>query len=146
MAPELAPTPETVQTAVEALAKLRPLRIGKKAEVRITVPSRKASVVLPREAYDLLIGILSELSAGNGVTILPIHAELTTQQAAGLLNVSRPYLVGLLEDGKIPYRKVGVRRRILVQDLLAFKRNDDEARQRVLDELTAEGQKLNLGY
>lgn len=146
MAPELAPTPETVQTATVALAKLRPLRVGKKAEVLITVPSRKASVVLPREAYDLLIGILTELSVGNGVTILPIHAELTTQQAADVLNVSRPYLVGLLEDGKIPYRKVGVRRRVLVQDLLAFKRDDDERRQRMLDQLTAEGQKLNLGY
>ncbi|OGQ90411.1 MAG: hypothetical protein A2289_00320 [Deltaproteobacteria bacterium RIFOXYA12_FULL_58_15] len=141
------PTSETVQIANEALSQLRPLRkIGQKVEVRLEVPSRNASVVVPGEVYSLVVRILTELSVGNGVTILPVNAELTTQQAADLLSVSRPYFVSLLESGKIPHRKVGVRRRVLAEDVVVFKRKDDAARRKVLDELAAEAQELGLGY
>ena len=129
--------------ALEALPRRNPVRVlrvhaeGAKPDVTITVP---------REAFDLFLEVLGQMAHGNAVTIVPVHAELTTQEAADLLNVSRPYLVGLLDHGKIPFRKVGAHRRVLFADLMAYKDADDRQRQVVLDELTAQAEKDGLGY
>lgn len=99
---------------------------------------------IPAAAYRLFIDILTQMSQGNAVTIIPIHAELTTQEAADLINVSRPFLIKQLEEGIIPYYKVGKHRRIRFTDLMEYKTNIDAARSKVLDELVEESQKLGF--
>jgi excisionase family DNA binding protein len=104
------------------------------------------AVAIPPSALTLFMRLLEEMAHGNAVTLLSMHAELTTQQAADLLNVSRPYLVHLLEEGKLPYRKVGTHRRVQVRDVLVYKEQTDTERRQALDELAAEAQTLGLGY
>jgi excisionase family DNA binding protein len=99
---------------------------------------------LPESVYALLVRIVSELDQGNGVTILPVHAELTTQQAAELLNVSRPYLVSLLKNGEIPFHTVGRHRRVRVKELLEYKERRDAERRRLLRKMTREAQEVGL--
>lgn len=132
------------QEAVRALARF--VAKSPKAQLSIEDSSHRMHVVLPRAAVQLLQAILREMSQGNAITLIPVHAELTTQQAADLLNVSRPYLVSLLESGAIPYRKVGTRRRILFEHLMAYKRAEDAKREEALNELARQSQELGLGY
>jgi excisionase family DNA binding protein len=86
------------------------------------------------------------MAQGNAVTIFPIHAQLTTQEAADVLNVSRPFLVKLLEDGKIPFHRVGTHRRINFRDLMTFKEATEKSQQQAMAALAAEAQELGLGY
>ena len=103
-------------------------------------------VSVPATAFKLLGLILNEMAKGNAIALFPVHAELTAQQAAELLGVSRPFIVEQLEKGNIPYRKVGTHRRVLFQDLMEYKRSMDHKRLESLDELAAEAQRLDLGY
>jgi excisionase family DNA binding protein len=104
------------------------------------------TIILPDQALRLLLDVLSNMADGNSVTLVPVDAELTSQQAAELLNVSRPFLVRLLENGQIPYHKVGKHRRVRLKDVMAYKHRIDKKRDEVLDELVAEAQELGLGY
>jgi len=99
---------------------------------------------IPAVAYRLLVDILTQMSQGNAVTIIPIHAELTTQEAANLINVSRPFLIKQMEAGVIPHHKVGSHRRVRFTDLMEYKKNIDAARSKVLSELVEESQKLGF--
>jgi excisionase family DNA binding protein len=131
---------------LRALSGLSVTETSRTIEVRSEGKGKGTSVTVPREAFALFLEILGQMANGNAVTIVPVHAEMTTQQAADLLNVSRPFLIELLESGKLPYRRVGTHRRIRVSDLLTYQRKDAADRQAVVDELTREAQKLGLGY
>ena len=101
-------------------------------------------LVLPRQALALLRDLLSEMAQGNAVTIVPTHAELTTQEAANILNVSRPYLVKLLDDGEIAHHKVNKHRRVRFDDLMNYKRQQDLHSVKALDELAQQAQELGM--
>jgi len=114
--------------------------------VRVLVDETKEQVVIPKAAYDMLLEILAQLANGNPVAIVPLQAELTTIQAAEMLNVSRPFLVQLLEKNEISFRLVGTHRRIRYEGLMLFKRKDDAKRKAVADDLAAEARKMGFEY
>ena len=122
------------------------LGVDRDLKLRVEDKDTPTEVVIPSAAVRFLVELLSEMAQGNALTLIPVHAELTTQQAAELLNVSRPSLIKLLDDGEIPHRRVGSHRRILFSDLTAYKDRIDTARRKSLDELTAQAQELDMGY
>ena len=145
----VAPTEAEALLARESSRRLATHKLGRRSSVRIQLlddGEEAEAVAVPASALRLFMHLLTEMSQGNAVTLIPTHAELTTQQAADLLNVSRPYVVKLLEEGKIPFRSVGKYRRVRFDDVMAYKHKDDEARVRILDQLTSEAQELGMGY
>jgi len=110
----------------------------------IDCDGKSEAVPIPTAAFRLLVTILAQMASGNAVRLIPHQAELTTQEAAELLSVSRPYLVRLLDEERIPHRKVGTHRRILFKDLMAYKAEHRRARGAALDDLTRLSQELGL--
>jgi excisionase family DNA binding protein len=145
-----APTKDAAELARSALRGLEPLSKRARAPRSVTLRSEdngtEVTVTLPPDALQLIVEMLGHMANGSLVAVLPLHAELTTQQAAEFLNVSRPHVVHLLETGRIPHRKVGTHRRIKMADVLEYKRREDAAAKAALDELAAEAQKHDLGY
>ena len=114
--------------------------------LRLADGEEERLIELPIGAVSLLAHALEAMAAGRGVTLVPEHAELTTVQAAHILNVSRPYLIKLLDEKAIPHRKVGAHRRIRMEDVMAYKSTVDREREEVLDRLTREAQEDGMGY
>ena len=121
-------------------------RLKRPLTLRVTDAEQERPLELPAGAVALLMDILEAMAAGRGVTLMPENAELTTVQAAEVLNVSRPFLIKLLDEGAIPHRKVGKHRRIRMEDVMAYKAAIDREREAVLDQLVIEAQEQGMGY
>ncbi len=142
--------PPSEQESVQARESSRVLseyvhRTGK-LQIEVGEKGRREVVSLPARAVHLLMDLLTEMAEGKAVALLPMQTELTTQQAADLLNVSRPYLVKLLDGGTIRHRRVGTHRRVLLGELLAYKHRNDREQMIALDELARQAQELDMGY
>ena len=143
------PVAREVQAAVQGQRALAAFLATRFETQRIQIFDEKNQahqVELPTSALRLLVDILAELAGGNAVKVVPIHAELTTQEAADLLNVSRPHLVKLLEDGALPHHKTGKHRRVRFADLMQFKTQRDQDSERAMAELATQAQELGMGY
>jgi len=142
-------TKEDQEIAKSSIAKLRATPLSDKSSiafVNIKIHAKDVVLRIPKMALDLLVDILGNMAEGKSITLLPSDAEVSTQQAAEMLNVSRPYLVKLLEEGQIPFNKVGSHRRIALQDIVAYRNKLKENRAEKLDFLAKQAQDLNLGY
>lgn len=137
------PTGDDAELASQASRMLSRIRRDG-AELKVQVGDE--TLRLPKSVGDLLYRLLTEMGQGNAVTVIPVHAELTTQEAADYLNVSRPYLIRLLEEGKLPFNMVGTHRRVKFADLTAYRNRAEEERKKVMDELASQAQDLGMGY
>ena len=142
-----APSPadaEVARASSERLAAF--LRTDRALTLSVAGDHARETVELPPSVAALLLEILEDMAAGSAVAVLRNDAELTTQQAADYLNVSRPFLVGLLEAGEVAFRKVGTHRRVRFEDLRRYRDAADAARRGALDALAADAQDLDMGY
>jgi excisionase family DNA binding protein len=143
------PVEKEVEAAVDGRRSLAAFLDTAPETQRIQIVDEKNQahqVELPTSALRLLVDILSEFSKGNAVRVVPVHPELTTQEAADLLNVSRPQLVKLLEDGVLPHQKTGKHRRVRFEHLMHFKSERDRASELAMEELAKQAQELEMGH
>jgi len=138
------PTTEHEADLARTSSRLLAACIGHGESARLKVFDGAETIEVPVKALRMLVDILANMAEGNAVSIMPIHAELTTQQAADFLNVSRPYLVGLLDRGALAHRKVGTHRRVLFKDLLAYREAARARSVAALDELASLDQEMGL--
>jgi excisionase family DNA binding protein len=137
------PTADETEKALQAMTAL-----GQATTKQGTVPLRVMSdgertVELPPAVGRIVMELLMHISRGEAVTFVPFGAELTTQQAADMLNVSRPFLIKLLEGGQLPFHMVGSHRRISAPDLMAYRRQRETRQKEALKELARLGQQID---
>src|SRR5579863_9981887 len=132
--------PASQEEQVHALRKL----LRREGKARLTGKGGEPSLELPDAVYELLLRILDGMQQGKAISIVPVTQDLTTQQAAGLLGVSRPFFVKLLESGKIPYHLTGTHRRVYLKDLMTYKEHRDRERRDTLDQMAQEAEELGL--
>ena len=142
------PKARDISLAMRSSKELAALVSRKRADVRVVAQSdhKKIELILPFPAVKMLLHILTQMSEGNSLTLIPIHAELSTQEAANLLNISRPFLIKLLEKGEIAFHRVGTHRRILFKDIQSYKTKQTTVSNRALQRLTDQAQQLDMGY
>ncbi len=149
--PPILPKTREIALARTASSALRPLFTRSlRGDIQVSLKSAQSKksiqFSLPASFLKFLFRALAEIAEGNAITLVPIHAELTTQEAAQLLNVSRPYLIQLLELGKIPFRKVGRHRRILFEEILKYQGKSQDKSRKARDQLIKLAQDMDLGY
>ncbi|MCL4658033.1 helix-turn-helix domain-containing protein [Burkholderia multivorans] len=143
------PVEREMQAAVEGQRMLAAYLATRTDTQRIQIfddENRAHQVELPTSALRLLVDILAELADGNAVKVVPVHAELTTQEAADLLNVSRPHLIKLLESNALPYHRTGKHRRVRFSDLMRYKAERDQESADAMEELSKQAQDLRMDY
>lgn len=141
------PTLQEQQVASESLFSFT-AAIAKRSSdsIKIKIQESGEFITVPRKALELLSLILSNMAEGKAISLIPSDSEVSTQQAADMLNVSRPHIVKLLEQGTIPFKKVGSHRRILLEELLKYELEQKQQRKENLQFLAEQAQDLNLGY
>lgn len=146
--------------ALDAIVRAEPDEADALTEIRNTIDEAFGStgyrpcliapdgtqVELPPSAFKALAFVVRGMAAGQTMTLMPTGKQLTTQQAAEMLRMSRPHLIKLLDRGEIPYERVGTHRRLMVEDVLAYRAARAEAREQQLDELAQLSQDLEGGY
>jgi excisionase family DNA binding protein len=147
----MAQTPPAIPSESEALLAGETSRIlasrkqtAKPLQLRIVDDPGKRTIRIPAAAVQMLVRILEEMARGNAVALIPVNAELTTQEAGDMLNISRPSLIQLLDEGKIDFRRVGTHRRVRFESLMEYKRRADDDRRAALAELAACDQELGI--
>lgn len=144
---ELSERPPTEQEASQASAAARLLASALSSENGLKFDVSRAgnheTIALPPAVGQLVLDLLTHIGRGEMVTFLPYGAELSTKEAADILNVSRPFLINLLRDGHLPFHKVGSHRRIKANDLLDYKDRRSGERRKALEELQRLGQEFD---
>jgi excisionase family DNA binding protein len=140
------PSDEDVRLARNSSSKLSRFTGGGAVTVTVGHDRDAEELTIPGVAFRMLGLILNELAQGRSIALNPVDRVVSTQKAADVLNVSRPYLVKLLESGKIPFSKAGTHRRVRLADVLEYKARMDAAADRAYEELVAQAQELGLGY
>lgn len=143
----LEPGQVNAEDAGRAMRRIRDYLMRHPGNESVDVASELAGeepLILPRDVVIMIASMLAQLAEGRGVTLIPNHAELTTIQAAEMLNVSRPYLIKLVDTGEIPARLVGRHRRIKFEDLVAYKRKSDADSRKAADDLIALSEEMGL--
>jgi len=139
------PSAEDIKLAAES-SRLIAAALGHGDTARIRVIDGEEDITVPLMAMRMLVDILAHMAEGEAISLIPQHAALTTQQAADIMNVSRPYFVKILENGELPFHKVGSHRRVFFRDLVAYKEQSMTDRKQAMDELAAQAQELDMGY
>jgi excisionase family DNA binding protein len=132
--------PASQEEQVHALHDL----LRREGKARLIGKGGEPAMEFPDAVYDLLLQILEGMQQGKAISIVPVMQDLTTQQAAGMLGVSRPFFVKLLESGKLPYHLTGTHRRVYLKDLLAYKQHRDRERHEALNRLAQEAEEAGL--
>lgn len=146
---DFTPSKEDAILADKALRSLSTLMDGKgdlSKQFQLASLSKFKGLAVPIGIFELMLEILNQAAQGHSVTLIPSNKEFTTQEAADLLNVSRPFIIKLLEEGKIPFHKVGAHRRIKAQDLMSYQRKSDEESMKAFQEMANLAQDAGLGY
>lgn len=141
-----APTTPQESELARTSSRLLAACIGHGPTARLRVIDGSDEIEVPVAALRMLVDILANMADGNAMSLVPIHAELTTQQAADFLGVSRPYLVNLVEHGELSHHKVGTHRRIYFRDLMDYRQQRLVQSKAAFAELAAQAQELGLGY
>ena len=132
--------PTSQEEQVHALHDL----LRREGKARLVGKGGEPAIELPDAVYDLLLQILEGMQEGNAISIVPVMQDLTTQQAAGMLGVSRPFFVKLLESGKLPHHLTGTHRRVYLKDLMAYKQHRDQERHEALNRMAQEAEEAGL--
>ena len=140
----LIPNQQDVLMAQETHRQLGGISLGQKDSLRMQIEGKM--VAIPMAAARLLLDAISRMAEGKSMAVIGLEDEISPQEAAELLNVSRPFAAKLFDEGVFPSRKVGTHRRALASDVMAYKEREKLARLKALDELAAQSQRLNLGY